>query len=599
MLAGLDVGGTHTDAVLLDAESGRCLAFAKAPTRKDDVLPGLREALTALFSPPLPGKGVSGPDTTVRRDPSLVTRLTVSTTLGINALLTGNTAPVGMLVIPGPGIDPALFWGNGTQDRLFHVLSGAQDHRGRIVARPDSTEIAAAFSACAEHGARAFGIVCKFSPKNPELERELARIAADMFGADVPVVLGSSVSGRLNFPRRMHTVWCNAALASVSRAFGSALKEVASELGLSCPIRVLKADAGAFSLDEAIQDPAGTMGSGPAASLLGVWALSRGALEGSTVKPGTDACMVDMGGTSTDVALLAGGHPLLSREGLDAAGRPTLVRTLWTRSLALGGDSSLRVADGAAIIGPERSGPPLALGVSAGYPVERPPTLTDALNVLSLARIGETAVSRAALNRLASSPGCPDVARGDAIALSRLFLRQALERIRDTMAALLSEVNERPVYTIRELVISEALRPCEAIVIGGPAAALAAEAEAVLGLPVRAPEESAYANAVGAALARPTKSAELYADTVLGRMTIPDFGMERRIGKEYRLDDAKADMQAAFSADAASVSEGETMRKGGDDAQIVFAESFAMLDDRGDRGHILRVRAQRAAGLSL
>lgn len=585
MLAGLDVGGTHTDAVLVEAASGRCLAAVKTRTRPDSVLPGIREALGALFAED-------------RADPARVRRLTVSTTLGLNALLTGNTLPVGMLVVPGPGVDIRLFWGD---DPLFRVLPGAQDHRGRVIAAPDAASLRSALEAFKEHGARAIGIVSKFSPKNPELEQTLAAQARDLSGPaslpDLPLVLGSQTSGSLNFPRRVHTVWCNAALAAASADFITSLTAAAKEIGLRCPLAVLKADAGSFSAREAAADPASTMGSGPAASLLGVWALTgkdRGA-DSVSIPDNADLLMIDVGGTSTDLALLSNGHPLLSREGLLAAGRPTLIRTLWTRSLALGGDSSLRFSQGNPSVGPDRSGPALALDNDAPS-FSRPPTLTDALNVLGLARLGDTARSLVGLDALARHPECPEHAAGSARAVARLFLDAALRRLREEIRLLVADVNSQPVYTIRELLVDRPLDPTAVVLIGGPAQALAPELESVLGLPVLAPEESAWANALGAALARPTKTAELYADTLLGRMNIPDFGLEKPIGGGYDLSQARADMLDAFAEEAGS---NDAPPEDAAPVQIVYAESFALLEDNHRRGKIIRIQAQREAGLSL
>ena len=583
MLIGLDVGGTHTDAVLVDRQ--RRVAAVKARTRAHDVLPGILEALTDLLRD---------------QDPRRVRRLCVSTTLGLNALLTGKADKVGMLVVPGPGLSPCLFWDS---DPLFHILKGSQDHRGRIVAPCDETQVMAVLRGLESRGARALGIVCKFSPKNAEMEQGLAVLARKVFGPDIPVVLGSGVSGSLNFPRRMHTVWCNAALAGVSRAFITSLSEAAVSLGLECPVTVLKADAGVFSAAQAALDPASTMGSGPAASLLGVWALSPDSPEGASSRPGDapsgtpapDTLMIDMGGTSTDLALLAGGFPLLARKGLRVAGRPTLIRSLWTRSIALGGDSSLRVADGAASVGPDRSGPALALGFESPEDADRPPTLTDALNVLGLAALGDPALSLRALEALAAAPGSPT---DDARVLSELFVAEALERVRREAALLLEEVNAQPVYTIRELLVTDALKPRRAVFIGGPAKALAERAGQVLGLPVLAPEESACANAVGAALARPTLAAELYADTLLGRMSIPDLGVEKAIERGYSLAEAEKDMRAAFAEARGRDDSFAVGFAGGDqDMQIVYAESFAMLDDRNRRGRTVRLRGQLAAGL--
>jgi N-methylhydantoinase A/oxoprolinase/acetone carboxylase beta subunit len=581
MYVGLDVGGTHTDAVLLDARTGGCLAAVKVLTRRHDILPGVLEALETLFS----GRSGSAEHSSgAVLSPSGVRRITVSTTLGLNALLTGGTDPVGMIALPGPGLDPRLFWG---QDPLFHVIPGAQDHRGRIVEEPPADALGEAFASLRRHKARAVGIVCKFSPKNPELEQALAALARKEFGSDMPIVLGSQTSGSLDFPRRLHTVWCNAALAAVNERFLRSLGEAITRLGFTCPLSVLKADAGSFSAAEAARDPASCMGSGPAASLLGVWALTSGSLRQAA---DADLVMIDMGGTSTDMALLAKGHPLLAGNGLIVGGRPTLIRTLWTRSIALGGDSSLRLADGEPAIGPDRSGPALALVPGPSAAETRPPTLTDALNVLGLTSLGDMRISLAALSALSLSPNCPDKAKGSPKALAELFVHSALSRIAREIHNLLAEVNARPVYTIRELLVTEALAPTCAVFIGGPAKALAGEAGRVLGLPVLAPEESSWANALGAALALPTKSAELYADTLLGRMSVPDFSLEKNIGRSYSLDEARSDLLAAFASAGKGTSRPVQMR---------FAECFAMIDDRGRRGRIIRLSAQRAAGLAL
>lgn len=574
MLIGLDVGGTHTDAVLIHADSAAIVNAVKVPTQRESVLPGIVEALENVLEGHPPGK---------------VRRVTVSSTLGLNALLTGNGARVGMLVVPGPGIDPALFWG---PDPLFYSLSGALDHRGRLIARPDEQEIRDAISHIRAQGAEAVCVVCKFSPKNTGLEEELREMAQEVFGPATPVVTGASAGGSLNFPRRMHTAWCNAALTNISKDFTCALKGAAVRLGLACPLAVLKADAGVFSLERSAADPASSMGSGPAASLLGVWAFAS--REHAAAE--RDLLMIDMGGTTTDLALTFRGHPLLAPEGLRVQGRPTLIRSLWTRSIPLGGDSSLRIEEGRLSVGPDRSGPALALDAKALG--QRPPTLTDALNVLELADTGNREHSFQALQTLASQSGSPVP---DARPLAALFVQNTLERIKSETEALLAEVNARPVYTIRELLVESGIRPGAAVFIGGPAKALARSAGEALGLPVFVPEESAVANALGAALARPTATADLYADTLLGHMSIPDFGVERTIDRNYGLEQARRDMLDAFrsgndSSTALAWTEGDAPSSA-PEPQTVFAESFAMLDDRGGRGRTIRLRMQQPAGL--
>lgn len=577
MLIGLDVGGTHTDAVLLQREKHGAVKLVKAVktrTRQDNVLTGIIEAIEEILD-----------HSEASKKTSKVVRLSVSTTLGLNALLTGANAPVGMLAVSGPGIDPRLFW---TQDPLFHCLSGALDHRGRIIQKPGKQEIREACARIKEAGGKALGVVCKFGPKNPELEREMSDLARRELGPDMPVVTGAWIGGSLNFPRRLHTVWCNASLAEAAKSFVCSLEEAARTRGLSCPVVVLKADAGVYPAFQSASDPASSMGSGPAASLLGVWALTSQRRQGT----GNDVLMIDMGGTTTDLALMAGGQPLLAPGGLTVCGRPTLIRSLWTRSIPLGGDSSLRLRDGKALIGPDRSGPALALEDS--YMAERPPTLTDALNVLGLCKLGDPDKSLSAIALLASDPGSPENVPHD---LARIFVDTALEKIREEARSLLDEINARPVYTIRDLLVEKDLAPSEAVFIGGPAAALAGPAQKAFGLSVFVPEESAFANAIGAALARPTRMADLYADTLLGRMSIPDLGVEKNIDSLYDLAAAKNDMNAAFEEVLDADEDRQPLYAGEAEVQFSFAESFAMLDDQGKRGRSIRLRAQQAAGL--
>lgn len=563
MLVGLDVGGTYTDAVLIDEdfwdrEKTPRVKAVKAPTRADSVLPGVIQALEEVLE---------------GENPKRVKRLCVSSTLGLNALLTGREDPAGVLAVPGPGLDPALFWKEGGS---LCVLSGAEDHRGIVVAPLDPEEVRRALRRFSEEKITACAVASKFSPKNPEMEYALRDLAREELGPDKPVVCGSEASGALNFPRRLHTAYCNASLTRVGREFASALAQAAARLRLTCPIVIMKADAGVFANADAAAEPAASMGSGPAASLMGVLALLP--FLDTDADSRQDLLMVDMGGTSTDLALLAHGQPLLAREGLTVAGRPTLIRSLWTRSIALGGDSVLSWNNGVPRVGPERLGPALALSPEeAGG---RPPTLTDALVVLGYARVGRAEASRAALQALV-----PDAEKG-----ALIFVQAALDRIRQEADALLEEVNEKPVYTIRELLVADKLKPEAAVFIGGPAGAMAPLARQALGLPILVPPVAACANALGAALARSTRVADLYADTLCGRMSMTALGVEEAIDGGYTLEAAKRDIVAALDR----LEEPTAGKKSA--AQIVFAESFQILDPQG-RGRIIKVRAQRAAGL--
>jgi N-methylhydantoinase A/oxoprolinase/acetone carboxylase beta subunit len=332
----------------------------------------------------------------------------------------------------------------------------------------------------------------------------------------------------------------------------------------------LTADGGALSPEEARDRPVLALAAGPAAGLLGLWSLAG--LEG-------DALMVDMGGTSTDLAVMADGRPLTTAEGLDIAGKPTLVRAFLTRSLALGGDLGLLVREGRVEVAERRQGPPLAL--SPGEVGVRPPTFTDALNCLGLTSLGQVEASRAALARL-------DETRPPEGAAARA-LDRALELISQAARDFLDQVNRRPVYTLSALRLTRPVQPEAAAFLGGPAEALARPVGAALGLRPVVPPQAALANAVGAARARPSLAAELYADTAQALMTIPALGRTMTIGRDYTQARAEKDLLEALGEALAGLPEAGP-------PQVTESERFNQLSGRGRADKIYRVRAQARAG---
>ncbi|MCL2029043.1 MAG: hydantoinase/oxoprolinase family protein [Deltaproteobacteria bacterium] len=552
MYLGIDVGGTHTDGAALD-ENFQIVRTVKIPTR--DVLESLTEVLGGL----LEGHG-----------PARVRRLAVSSTLGLNALLTGRADPVGVLAVGGPGL-PVADFGSGP---LYEPLAGSQNHLGEVLAPPDRDEARAAAARLLDRGARAFAVISKFGPKNPAQEDAMAEALAEALAGgaqDIPLTLASRLSGRLNFPRRLNTSVMNSAVSRLYARFGHDLAAAARARGLACPIRLLTADGGALSLEELGERPVQVLAAGPAAGLLGLWSLAG--LTG-------DALMIDMGGTSTDLAVMADGQPLTTAEGLDIAGRPTLVRAFLTRSLALGGDLGLVVGEGGRVdFAGHREGPPLAL--SPDEVGSRPPTFADALNELGLTRLGQVEASRDALARLDKTRPPKETA---ARALDR-----ALELIGRAARDFLDQVNRRPVYTLNALRLARPVKPEAAAFLGGPAEALARPVGEALNLRPVLPPQAALANAVGAARARPSPAAELYADTAQGLMTIPALGRTRAIDRDFTLDQAKAELLAALEEALDGLPEAGP-------PQVTEAESFNQLSGRGRADKIFRVRAQARPG---
>jgi hypothetical protein len=238
--------------------------------------------------------------------------------------------------------------------------------------------------------------------------------------------------------------------------------------------------------------------------------------------------------------------------------------------LALGGDTDLAFEDGKVTPLPIRRGPALSLDPDRAD--ERAPTLTDAFNALGLCQIGDPAISKKAFEKL--SPG-------RAQETAQLAVDAVLAKIKDAAGDFVAAVNSQPAYTVSEFLVDYELKPAKIAILGGPAATLAPLAAKALGLPAEAPPEAATANALGAALAKPTTEAEIYADTAAGTLSIPTLGIQKRIGARYSLEEAKSELLSAL----------------GEGAQIVAAEIFNQVSDYGESGRVIRARAQTAPGL--
>lgn len=542
MRIGIDIGGTHTDGVLIDGS--RLLAAAKTPTNHDNLLESISQILHSVLS---------------GQDPARVQTLNLSTTLTTNAIITGKTDPVGMLVVGGPGIAPKHY-------RIgdhYHQIYGSLDHLGTETSALDEPDLEEAITACCDQGVKCFGVACKFSPRNPAYENRIREELGDK--ADF-VTLGHLASGQLNFGRRIHTVYYNSAVWRTFQRFAKALTASLKGFNLEAEVNILKADGGTMPLSRALELPVQSIFSGPAASVMGILATSQAE---------EDLLMLDIGGTTSDIALFAGGEPLLEREGIAIEERPTLVRAIHVESIGIGGDSLIQVKDGAVKTGPDRVGPCMAAGGTV-------PSLMDALNVLGLADFGEVAQSQQGLEQLAASHG---MALGD---LARKAVDAAVNAIGAKIEALIKSVNTKPVYTIHEILEDREITPKKLIVIGGPAAVFQELLAKRLGLAVEVPPLHGVANAVGAALTRTTSHLALSANTARGRLSVPMLGIFRSIPRGFSLDDATTEARTLLVDDLAKV--GITMAA--DEIQITQADSFNMVEGSYTSGKNIRVVAQ-------
>lgn len=542
MRIGIDIGGTHTDGVLIDGV--RLVAAAKTPTNHDNLLESISRVLEAILA---------------GQDPSVIQTLNLSTTLTTNAIITKTIDAVGMLVAGGPGIAPESY-------RIgdhFHLIPGSLDHLGNETAHLDQDRLEEAIVACRDQGVRCFGVASKFSPRNPAHEDRMLTGLGDR--AEF-VSCGHSISGQLNFGRRIHTAYYNSAVWRTFRTFAGALTASLRGFNLEAEVNILKADGGTMPLARAMDAPVQSILSGPAASVMGILA---------TTPADADVLMLDIGGTTSDIALFAGGQPLLEREGIAIDGRPTLVRAIHVESIGIGGDSLISISESGVRTGPQRLGPCMA----AGGPE---PTLMDALNLLGLAGFGEVARSRDGLERLAADHN------RSASQVAKEAVEAAISGLGAKIESLIAGVNAKPVYTIHEILEDREIKPQKLIVIGGPAAVFKDLLAARLGLPVVIPPLHGVANAIGAALTRSTSHLTLTADTTKGKLSVPILGIFRPIPRSFDLNAAIDEARTLLASDLAQA--GIAILP--EEIQITQADTFNMVEGSYTSGKNIRVVAQ-------
>ncbi|MGH7185671.1 MAG: hydantoinase/oxoprolinase family protein, partial [Pseudomonadota bacterium] len=220
------------------------------------------------------------------------------------------------------------------------MIEGGHDHNGAAVR---SLDLAALQAAAQTMAVDAFAIASAFAVRNPAHEiaaRELVvRLTAK------PVTLSTELTSSLDAPRRALTAVLNARLISRVSMLIEAVKRSMAQLGIDCPLMIVKGDGTLALAEKVALRPIETVLSGPAASLVGAAWLSG-------LK---DFIMSDMGGTTTDLGLLVGGRPQVSEQGAEVGGWRTMVRAIDVKTIGLGGDSEIRFGlNGALGVGPQR-----------------------------------------------------------------------------------------------------------------------------------------------------------------------------------------------------------------------------------------------------
>lgn len=342
---GIDTGGTYTDAVLYHDEHG-VIAKAKALTTRHDLAIGIAGAVGSVLASAA----------IVAADIALVS---LSTTLATNALVEGRGGRVALVFI-GFGDNDADRAGLGEvmQGDPLIRLAGGHSPQGEALALLD-TETLRREAAGVAPTISGFAVTAQFATRNPEHEIAARDLLRKLTG--LPVTCGHELSAKLNGPRRALTSVLNARLIGLITGLIAAAEAIMAQHGIDAPLMVVRGDGALMSAAVAKTRPIETILSGPAASLVGA-AYLTGA---------SDAIVSDIGGTTTDVALVEGGVPRLDERGATVGGFQTMVEAVAMTTVGLGGDSEITVsiAGAGSVGGSGGSAPALVLGPRRVVPI--------------------------------------------------------------------------------------------------------------------------------------------------------------------------------------------------------------------------------------
>ncbi len=565
MLLGLDVGGTFTDAVIIDGH--RVVATAKRRTTKDNLMNGIGEALDAVLE---------GYDT------SNIEQVTLSTTVVTNTIVEEKEQVVDLYVVTGPGRNV---------DDIFPVkpiyLQGYTDHRGIVVEHTPADAVRGIANMVQKRsGTDLAAVSAKFGVRNPQEELSITEELKNTYHV---ISNGSLLSGSLNFPRRTISAYFNSAVTPVFTVFKKNVEDALSARNIVAPLHILKADGGSLPIEHMVSRPVETAFTGPAATVLGLSALG--------VIGNQHTVALDIGGTTTDISLWKHGRPLMTKNGVSIREYPSAVRSFAITSVGIGGESVVRLKNGNLTVGPERVGPSVALGG-----VE--PTLGDALIVLGHANYGDFNLASRALQDLADAIQATVQSNNVNISnnqltliktasdVARLILQNALETIQRGVDEVITVENKRPIYVVADIVNPDIFVPEHIVVVGGTAPSLGASIGEYMDLPITIPENAAVANAIGAALALSTIELTVHVDTKRRLLVIPELGIKQQNCTLKRAEQVVERAKEALSEEA--------FRLGLDTSQeieIISIEDFPVVEGWQSMERLITVKVQLAAGV--
>lgn len=456
---GIDVGGTNTDAVLMDGRD--VIASAKCFTTAD-VRSGVMEAVTRIFD--------AAGDQRAR-----VSAIMIGTTQFLNAFVQRtNLEPVAIIRIAlpkGDGVPPLAGWPPEVAKRVCgHVsmIRGGSHFTGEDYAPLDEEALHAAALDAQSRGLQTVAITSSFAPIRPDLETRAAAIFRRVM-PDAHITLSHQVGG-LGLIDRESAAIINATLAGLARAIVASLVQAFHELAVDAPVFISQNDGTLISTERAAAFPIFTCSAGPTNSIRGAAFLT-----------GLDEAVVaDIGGTTTDIGFLTQGFPRETNMPTLVGGVRTNFRMPDVLSIGLGGGSVVRLIDGHWRIGPD----------SVGYRLQ-----TEA-RIFGGATLTATDIAVAAGQSAIGDP-------------SRVHGLEA-----STVASALDNIHQLLEVAIDQMKTSETALPL--ILVGGGAMLVSRPISGTS--QVLRPDHADVANAVGAAIARVSGRVDkLYDVATLGR----------------------------------------------------------------------------------
>ncbi len=321
---GIDTGGTYTDGVIYDLENNDIVKKTKEITTRHNLEIAIGNCLNNLIDSEIKNNVLEN-----------IKMVSLSTTLATNAIVEGQGAEVGLILI---GFNSE----KNFPTSYCKSVAGGCDVKGEVKEKIDKEEIKNVINEMKEN-VDAFAVSGYMSIRNPEQENIVKKIIMENTG--YPVVAAHQLSSDLGIHERTVTAVFNARLLPLITELIETVKEKIKEKGLKAPLMVVRGDGSLISEKMAREKPVETSLSGPAASIMGAMALTGE----------DDGIVVDMGGTTTDVAILNDGKPNLSNKGASVGGWLTRVKAADITTEGIGGDSLIKVSKQRVLeIGPQR-----------------------------------------------------------------------------------------------------------------------------------------------------------------------------------------------------------------------------------------------------